>query len=182
VEQVTWYDAVEFCNKLSAAEGLTSVYTITGRTPATGYPITSATVTTDFSKSGYRLPTEAQWEYAAKGGQNSRGYTYPGSDNLDAVAWYNINSGSKTHEVGKLAPNELGIYDMGGNVWEWCWDWFGEYPGGTQQDYMGASSDFSRIQRGGSWYNSAVYLRSENRGSYYPQTAINTMGFRVMRP
>ena len=115
VEYVTWYDAVEFCNKLSERDGLQAVYTISGRTPSTGYPITDATVTADWSKSGYRLPTEAQWEYAAKGGNGSPGnYTYSGSNTICDVAWYSDNSGSKTHEVGKKQANELGIYDMSG--------------------------------------------------------------------
>jgi formylglycine-generating enzyme required for sulfatase activity len=119
VENVTWYDAVEFCNKLSVLEGKQQVYTISGRNPEAGYPITSATVTADWSKNGYRLPTEAQWEYAAKGGNPSAagwtGYTYSGSDTYDDVAWFDGNSGRRTREVGQKKPNRLGLYDMSGN-------------------------------------------------------------------
>jgi formylglycine-generating enzyme required for sulfatase activity len=180
---VTWYDAVEFCNKLSEKEGFQSVYTIRGRTPATGYPIIGATVTADWGKNGYRLPTEAQWEYAAKGGGNSPGnYTYAGSNTIDDVAWYGSNGDSKTHEVGKKAPNGLALYDMSGNVWEWCWDWYGDYSGGAQRDPTGAASGANRVERGGSWVNSAEYVRSSVRYNYYPDLGDYNLGFRVVLP
>ena len=113
VEKVSWYDAVEFCNKLSEKEGLTPAYTING-----------FDVSCNWSANGYRLPTEAEWEYAAKGGKKSKNYKYSGSDNIDDVAWYDANSDGRSHDVGTKAPNELGIYDMSGNVWEMCWDSF----------------------------------------------------------
>ena len=182
VECVTWYDAVEFCNKLSEKERLQKVYTISGRSPATGYPITSATVTADWSKNGYRLPTEAQWEYTAKGGNGSPGnYTYLGSNTIGDVAWYTNNSGSKTHEVGKKAPNGLGLYDMSGNVWEWCWDWYGSYSDGSQTDPSGASSGTVRVSRGGSWNNSKEIVRSAIRYYNYPRYQYY-YGFRLVRP
>ena len=124
VENVTWYNAVSFCNKLSEKEGRQAVYTIDG-----------TTVTADWSKNGYRLPTEAEWEYAAKGGNGSPGnYLYAGSNNVDDVAWYSGNSSNTPHVVGKAKPNGLGIYDMSGNVWEWCWDWYSDYSSEAQSD------------------------------------------------
>jgi formylglycine-generating enzyme required for sulfatase activity len=183
VENVTWYDAIEFCNKLSALEGLQEVYTISGRTPATGYPITSATVTVDWSKNGYRLPTEAQWEYAAKGGNGTPGnYTYAGSNTIDDVAWYSGNSSSRTHEVGKKAANALGLYDMSGNVMEWCWDWYDSYSSVAQTDPTGAASGTDRVLRGGYWYVAATEARSIRRNSYFPNGRTNYIGFRVVRP
>ena len=180
VEQVTWYDAVEFCNKLSVLENRTPVYTITDRYPATGYPITDATVTADFTKNGYRLPTEAQWEYACRAG--STGEYSTGKDgievmgeNLKNYAWYGWendwstpgNSNEKTHEVGKLLPNAYGIYDMHGNVWEWCWDWYDDYPNENKTNYTGPDSGSSRVLRGGFWLNSAGDAASSDRYDSY---------------
>jgi len=186
VENVTWYDAVEFCNKLSIVEGLQAVYTITNRSPSAGYPIKSANVTADFNKNGYRLPTEAQWEYAAKGGNPNaagwKGYMYSGSNNIGDVAWYESNSGGKTHEVGKKKPNGLGLYDMSGNVWEWCWDLYGDYTNAVQTDPKGASSGSDRVLRGGFWGNSAGSVRSTFRVDYYPYSYSNGIGFRLARP
>jgi sulfatase modifying factor 1 len=174
VEQVTWYDAVEFCNKLSAREDLQNVYTITARSPATGYPITSVTVTTDWTKDGYRLPTEAQWEYVARGGASTLGHTYSGSNNIDTVAWYSSNSGSKTHATGGKTANELGLFDMSGNVWEWCWDWYGSYPSGTQTDPVGAASGTIRVYRGGFGPEAASRteesaIAGSSEGTYLPR-------------
>jgi formylglycine-generating enzyme required for sulfatase activity len=176
VESVTWYDAVEFCNKLSEMEGLASVYTITGRTPATGYPITIATVTADFSKNGYRLPTEAQWQYAAQGGGSTTVTV------TDATGWYSDNSDSMTHEVGKKSANAYGLHDMLGNVWEWCWDWYqSTYPSGAS-DPTGAVSGDGRVIRGGSWSISAVGAASAGRGGSYPVVRNSNGGFRLARP
>jgi len=183
VEQVTWYDALEFCNKLSEKERLQPVYAINDRKPATGYPITSATVVANWSKNGYRLPTEAQWEYAAKGGNGSPGnYTYSGSNNIDEVAWYGENSGGAPQVVGTKTPNELGIYDMSGNVWELCWDWYGDYSSEAQTDPLGASSGPGRVDRGGSWLARAQYSHSAHRGYLNPFYRSYFIGFRVVRP
>ena len=185
VERVTWYDALEFCNKLSANEGLEEVYTITGRTPASGYPITGATVTVDWSKNGYRLPTEAQWEYAAKGGDPAAagwtGYTYAGGDTPANVAWYSVGSNDRTHEVGKKTANKLGLFDMSGNVREWCWDWYASYSSEAQINPTGASSGTYRVYRGGSWGVSAGWVRSAYRDSYFPFERDTDAGLRIAR-
>jgi formylglycine-generating enzyme required for sulfatase activity len=183
VERITWYDAVEFCNTLSTRENLTPVYTITNRTPVTGYPITSATVSvSDWSANGYRLPTEAEWQFAARGGNSSNGYTYAGSHTIGDVAWYTSNSGSTTHTVGGKTANELGLYDMSGNVWEWCWDWYGNYPTTAQTDYRGAATGAARVIRGGSWHIDAAYCAVADRDYYFPGDQSNALGFRVVRP
>ncbi|MEI6388999.1 MAG: SUMF1/EgtB/PvdO family nonheme iron enzyme, partial [Spirochaetota bacterium] len=182
VECVTWYDAVEFCNKLSTRESRTPVYTVSGRTPAAGYPITSATVTATWTNNGYRLPTEAEWEYAARGGLSTHGSTYAGSSTIDGVAWYDTNSGNTTHAVGGKTANELGLYDMSGNVWEWCWDWYGTYPSGAQTDPKGATTGSDRVIRGGGWDNSTSTCTVSYRSNPYPYSRIYTFGFRVVAP
>jgi formylglycine-generating enzyme required for sulfatase activity len=180
VEQVTWYDAVEFCNLLSLREGRAPVYAISDRVPPAGYPITGASVTADWSKNGYRLPTEAEWEYAARGGKASRRLTYAGSNDPDAVGWSKGNSGNATHPVGAKAPNELGLYDLSGNVWEWCWDRYGPYPSGPRSDPLGASAGTNRVQRGGSWYDIDKFGTVSSRGYYDPSATVINFGFRVV--
>jgi uncharacterized repeat protein (TIGR02543 family) len=193
VDNINLYDTLVFCNKLSMAEGLTPAYRISGSTNPADWGsvpgIENATwnaATIDSNANGYRLPTEAQWEYAAKGGDPTAigwvGYTYAGSNNPDEVAWY-TNSGAKTHEVGKLAPNGLGLYDMSGNVTELCWDWSGNYTSGAQTDPTGASSGSSRVTRGGSYDSSAAGVRSAYRflTSSLGGRSYNK-GFRLARP
>ena len=133
-----------------------------------------------YRKTSYRLPTEAEWEYAARGGNASKGYLYAGSDNVDEVAWYSSNSGWRTHPVGGKAPNELGLYDMSGNVWEWCWDWYGNYSSGSQTDPRGPSSGSFRVSRGGSRFNDARSLRSASRFGYTADSRF-WAGFRPVR-
>ena len=128
----------------------------------------------------FRLPTEAEWEYAARGGSKSKGYKYSGSSSIDVVAWYNNTSGGKTHPVGTKQPNELGLYDMSGNVWEWCSDWHGGYDSVAQTDPEGSASGFYRVLRGGSWIGNAVDCRVSNRGGVNPEASSNYYGFRLL--
>ena len=151
VEKVSWNDCQEFISKLN---------TITGKT--------------------FRLPTEAEWEYAARGGKKSKGYQYSGSNNLSDVAWYEDNSGNKTHAVGSKQANELGIYDMSGNVWEWCQDWYGKYSSSSQTNPTGATSGSYRVIRGGSWFNAARYCRSSFRFNGTPVYRRIDLGLRLV--
>ncbi|MDR1973913.1 MAG: formylglycine-generating enzyme family protein [Bacteroidales bacterium] len=129
----------------------------------------------------YRLPTEAEWEYAARGGDQSQGYKYSGSNTVGDVAWYYTNSDNKTHEVGTKAANELGLYDMSGNVWEWCSDWYGDYTADVQTDPTGAASGSDRVLRGGSWnYADATYCRVSYRNKYVPANRNSISGFRLV--
>jgi len=172
VENVSWYDAVEYCNRLSEKEKLTPAYTING-----------TNVTWNRNANGYRLPTEAEWEYAARGGNGSPGnYTYAGSNNVDEVAWYDKNSVGSTQEVGAKKPNGLDLYDMSGNVWEWCWDWYGTYDKANQTDPVGASSREGRVLRGGYWGYAAQYARSASRDGIFPYARDYRLGFRVVHP
>jgi formylglycine-generating enzyme required for sulfatase activity len=134
------------------------------------------------SANGYRLPTEAEWEYACRAGTTTAYYTGDAEDTaLEAAAWYDANSGGTTHPVGKKTPNAWGLYDMHGNVYEWCWDWYGSYSSGAQTDPVGASSGSNRVMRGGSWFYYAQDLRSACRDSDNPsERGLDSIGFRLV--
>ena len=148
---VNWTEATEFCEKLSQ---------LTGKT--------------------YVLPTEAQWEYAARGGKHNEGTKYSGSNTIGNVAWYYDNSSSTTHPVKQKSANALGLYDMSGNVYEWCSDWYGSYSSSAQTNPTGPSSGSSRVLRGGSWYSRASYCRVANRLNNAPSSRSSNYGFRVV--
>jgi formylglycine-generating enzyme required for sulfatase activity len=168
---VSWYDAVAFCNWLSALDGLQLAYSGSG-----------TNWTLDRTKNGYRLPTEAEWEYAARGGALNHGYIYAGSNDLGVVAWYSNNSGEKTQPVGSKAANELGLYDMSGNVWEWTHDWCATYPADAENDPVGPSAGSDRVFRGGSWNAPDTGCTVAMRGwGAAPSITRFNFGFRVAR-
>ena len=150
VEEVSWNDCQKFIRKLNALAG-----------------------------QNFRLPTEAEWEFACRGGNNGRGYKYSGSNYIDNVAWYDGNSGDKTHPVGTKAPNELGIYDMSGNVWEWCADWYGDYSSGAQTNPKGPYEGSFRVYRGGGWYYVLGNCRSSRRLDLSPGDCCSFLGLRL---
>ena len=150
VENVNWDDSQEFIKRLNA---------LTGKK--------------------WRLPTEAEWEYAARGGSQSRGYKYSGSDDIEDVAWYDANSANMTHPVGTKKANELGIYDMSGNVWEWIHDWNGSYIGNAQTNPNGPASGMFRVVRGGSWGRYSRLAVVSSRYSFNPGDRGGTLGFRL---
>ena len=150
MEQISWDDAQVFIRKLTEMNS---------------------------GKHKFRLPTEAEWEYAARsGGKKER---YAGGDDIDAVAWYDKNSGGSTHPVGGKAPNDLGIHDMSGNEWERCGDWYGDYPSGSVKNPKGPDTGSFRVLRGGCWFSEAGYCRSANRSRFSPAYRDDLLGLRL---
>jgi len=176
VSNITWFEAIDFCNKLSLKEKLEPCYSINDKN-----------VSCDFSKNGYRLPTEAEWEFAAQGGEKSIKYIYSGSDNLDDVAIYSQNYQGLNHIIGTKIPNELGLFDMSGNVYEWCWDQYKSYDN-NQKNYdddlfykIYQHTENYRVYRGGCRIDDPSYCRTTKRFASKPDKKSNLIGFRLVR-
>lgn len=180
MEKVSWFDAVGFCNELSVKEGLKPCYSYKGNSNAAQWNLYNYEMfdwsdnhwenfnknfTCDTTANGYRLPTLEEWQYAAKGGQE---FKYSGSDNIDEVAWYDDNSENKTHPVAQKAPNGYGLYDMSGNVQEWCWD-------------SSSSRSNERCCVGGNWYDSADFCGVGFKYCTYANSTDSNQGFRFVR-
>ena len=175
---VTWQEAIDYCNWRSEAEGLTPCYSGKGKVTVC-----------DFAANGYRLPTEAEWEYAARGAQESNSYRFAGSNDPQAVAWYVDNANETFHPVGEKEPNELGIYDMSGNSFEWCWDWYlKDYyarspetdPSASDLPKVDSPWDLVRVRRSGSWSETVEHIRITARSFDSPSYA-GSNGFRLVR-
>jgi formylglycine-generating enzyme required for sulfatase activity len=189
VEMVSWFSAIEYCNRRSMQEGLSPCYSFSGSGTDpnlwppewNGSPESHIYISCDWEANGYRLPTEAEWQFAAMGGTQTHNYTYSGSNNIDEVAWYATNAGNTTHTVGAKVCNELGLFDMSGNVFEWCWDIYGGYPTDDQTDPHGPASGSYRVTRGGCWWTDAGLCTVSNRSGTNATNIGNNLGFRVVR-
>lgn len=179
---VNWYDGVLYCNARTKASGSTdTVYSYSSISGTPGNDCVLSGLSIDLSKNGYRLPTEAEWEYACRG-ETATDY-YWGNNSIGDYSWYSSNSGRQTHPVAQKLPNAYGLYDMSGNVWEWCNDRYGSYSSGAATNPTGPSSGSGRVLRGGGWRDDAsALLRSANRSSYGPDYEGDAHGFRVVVP
>ncbi len=180
VYYINWFDVVLYCNALSNQDGIDTVYSYSSITGVPGNDCELEGISVDFTKVGYRLPTEAEWEYSCRGGTTTE--CYWGGGNSDEYAWANTNSNGSTQPVGTKLPNVYGLYDMSGNLWEWCNDCYGDYTSGLQIDPTGASTNDERIIHGGAWYYAPGELRSANRNYVPPDTEGREVGFRVILP
>lgn len=190
VDNISWFTTLEYCNRRSIQEGLNPVYAYLGNTNPANWPygwnldpLNWWNVSTNWSANGYRLPTEMEWMFAARGGNQPTHFTYSGSNTCGDVAWYSVNSGYASHGVGLKQANELGIFDMSGNMLEWCWDLWGEYATGAQTNPHGPASNYDtyRTLRGGDFNIGATYCTVAWRDSNFPTTHGSVWGFRVVR-
>lgn len=189
VENVTWFNAIEYCNILSIQKGFTPCYNYSSYgTNPTNWPSNWDSnsnnhiyIGCNWNANGFRLPTEMEWMFAARGGIYTHNYTYSGSNDSYSVAWHQANSGNSSHVVGTKAANELGTYDMSGNVWEWVWDIYGEYPTGSQVNPHGSSTGTQRVRRGGSWANTSATCAVSYRYYALPNGDDTDLGFRICR-
>ncbi len=191
VTLVNWRDCIVWCNAYSEMSGYKPVYNLFGD-PIKDSRDSNSTVCddagVDWSANGYRLPTEGEWQYAASDrGNTPYNYASGASSNYNSdsackkVAWYDGNSGEHTHIVGRLCSNGLGLYDMSGNVWEWCWDWYGNYPSSSMNNYRGSASGPDRVLRGGGWSNNSEYLQVGCHCNNNPSRVSRNLGFRLAR-